>query len=122
MADNPYQGKHFVVIGGTQGLGLAIAEAATRRGATVTVSGRNEERNAAAAERLGEGAAGLHCDLNDFASLDRLFAQIDRVDHLILAALDRDHNKLSDRWCSSPACRCGCRCPARRPSRWRTPG
>ncbi|OYO04850.1 short-chain dehydrogenase [Enemella evansiae] len=96
MADNPYQGKHFVVIGGTQGLGLAIAEAATRRGATVTVSGRNEERNAAAAERLGEGAAGLHCDLNDFASLDRLFAQIDRVDHLILAALDRDHNKLSD--------------------------
>ena len=36
------------------------------------------------------------CDLTDWTSLEDFFTGVDRIDHLILAALDRDQNDIKD--------------------------
>lgn len=92
----PKSGQHFVIIGGTQGLGLHIANAATALGARVTVAGRDIEKANAAAHSIGESATGGCCDLTNWDSIGELFDGIDVVDHLILTALDRDHNSIRD--------------------------
>jgi NAD(P)-dependent dehydrogenase (short-subunit alcohol dehydrogenase family) len=92
----PKPGNHIVVIGGTKGLGLDIAEACCALGATVTVAGRDLERAKTAAASIGDSAQGRSCDLTEWDSLASLFQEIERVDHLILTALDRDNNTIKD--------------------------
>lgn len=87
--------QHVVVIGGTKGLGLEIARAFAERGDRVTVAGRHREVAEREAAALGETAAYGLCDLTDWASLERLFAGLEPIDHLVLAALDRDHNEIA---------------------------
>lgn len=88
--------EHVVVIGGTRGLGSEIARAAAGRGDRVTVAGRNEGVAREQAAELGVNAVAGVCDLTDWDSLARFFDGIDVIDHLVLAALDRDNNDISD--------------------------
>ena len=88
------QGKHVVVVGGTRGLGLEISRAEVARGNRVTVAGRDGDRVRAAIAELGDFAAGGTCDLADWPSLESFFDQVDAIDHLVLAALDRDNNDI----------------------------
>ena len=48
------KGKAALVTGGNGGIGLGMAEALARAGADVAVAGRDENKNAAAAERLNK--------------------------------------------------------------------
>jgi 3-dehydrosphinganine reductase len=50
MAD--WRGKHVVVVGGSSGIGLATAEAFSRRGADVTIVARSRDRLEAACEAV----------------------------------------------------------------------
>lgn len=92
----PREGNHVVVVGGTRGLGFAIARASAAAGARVTITGRDDTTAKARAEEIGPAATGAACELTDWASIERLFAGIDVVDHLVLAALDRDFNTITD--------------------------
>ena len=83
---------HLLVIGGARGLGFELARTASEQGARVTITGRDAHVAAARAAELGPSARGLACDLSDSASLDRLFTDIDVVDHLVLTAIERDRN------------------------------
>ena len=47
------KGKRALVMGASQGLGYAIAEALVKEGATVTICSRSEERLATAAKKMG---------------------------------------------------------------------
>jgi NAD(P)-dependent dehydrogenase (short-subunit alcohol dehydrogenase family) len=87
---------HTVVIGGTKGLGFDVAKASVARGERVTITGRDEATAKARAHQLGELATGAACELTDWESIGRLFAGMDVVDHLVLTALDRDHNTITD--------------------------
>lgn len=61
-------GQVAVVTGGSQGLGLSLAEAMAEAGARVVVSARRKERVDAAVESLkrsGAEAAGMTCDVSD---------------------------------------------------------
>lgn len=88
-------GQHIVIIGGTRGLGLDLARAASANENEVTITGRSEVAAKEAAATISTGnVTGRACDLNDFDSLKALFADIETVDHLILAALDRDNNDI----------------------------
>lgn len=49
--------KQVLVIGGSSGIGLAVAQLCLARGATVTLMGRDPERLGAAAKSLGAGAS-----------------------------------------------------------------
>ena len=87
---------HLLVIGGARGLGFELARTASEQGARVTVTGRDAHVADARATELGPSARGLACDLLDAASLGRLFTDIDVVDHLVLTAIERDHNTAAD--------------------------
>src|SRR4051794_30847959 len=77
--------KHAVVLGGSSGIGYAIAQACVEGGARVTVGSRDPARTAAAARTLGTGARGLEVDATDRAALTRFFAEAGPVDHLVLS-------------------------------------
>lgn len=75
-------GARVVVVGGTSGIGLAVAQAAAAAGASVTVAARNIER---LADEL-PGAAAVRCDVADDASVAALFDAVGEHDHLVCTA------------------------------------
>lgn len=85
---NGLSGQHVVVLGGTSGIGLAAAQQAVRRGATVTVTSRSRARVAQAVQALGEAARGEAADLSDEAASRALFERIGAFDHLVYTAGD----------------------------------
>ena len=60
----------FLVTGGTDGLGLALAQSLVGEGALVAVCGRDAERLARAQSLLGESALCFRADVSDAAQLD----------------------------------------------------
>jgi NAD(P)-dependent dehydrogenase (short-subunit alcohol dehydrogenase family) len=83
-----------VVIGGTQGLGLEVARHYAGQGRQVVLSGRDPGRAKAVAADLGPGARGIALDLAEPGRLADGLADIERVGHLVLAAIERDENKV----------------------------
>ncbi|WP_046505710.1 SDR family oxidoreductase [Streptomyces odonnellii] len=67
-----YTGKKAVVIGGSAGIGLAIAERLVEGGAEVLVTGRDPGHLKEAAERLGPTAHVLASDLADLKAVEAL--------------------------------------------------
>lgn len=70
-------GKTAVVIGGTSGIGLAIAKALAEAGADVVASGRDRgrvEQAAAQIEKLGVRSLVETCDVGDIQSLEQLLS------------------------------------------------
>ncbi|WP_329335591.1 SDR family oxidoreductase [Streptomyces sp. NBC_01352] len=80
------RGQRIVVIGGTAGIGLAVAEAAAREGAQVVVASRRQESVAAALERLPQGAEGRVLDVTDEDAVRAFFGRIGGFDHLVFTA------------------------------------
>lgn len=68
-------GKVAIVTGSTKGIGLAIAERMINEGASVVVSSRTDSDVSAVAERLGENALGVACDVADPDACAGLVAQ-----------------------------------------------
>ncbi|WP_250006194.1 SDR family NAD(P)-dependent oxidoreductase [Actinoplanes sp. M2I2] len=66
-------GKTALVTGGTSGIGLASARRLAGVGATVFVTGRDQEKLDAA---TGEGLVAIRSDVSDPADLDRVFTAI----------------------------------------------
>ena len=81
-------GQRVVVIGGTSGIGRAVAEAALADGATVVVASSNGANVEAAAARLGAGASGAVVDVKDEASIAAFFEGHGALDHLVYTAGD----------------------------------
>jgi NAD(P)-dependent dehydrogenase (short-subunit alcohol dehydrogenase family) len=79
-------GKRVVVLGGTSGIGLAVAEAAARAGAAPVVVSRDQLRVDAAVTSLPAGAAGFAVDVTDEAAVKGLFERIGAFDHLVFTA------------------------------------
>ena len=69
-----FENKRIVVTGGSSGIGYATAERLVAEGAKVVITGRNEERLAAAAEKLGVIA--VRNDAADPASADALATEV----------------------------------------------
>lgn len=75
-------GKTALITGGNSGIGLGMAEALAQAGAAVCIWGTNEEKNAAAQDKLkshGGKVLALRCDVGDEAQVDKCFA--DTVKH-----------------------------------------
>lgn len=79
-------GKRIVILGGTAGIGLAVAEQAAREGAKVVVASGKAERVSRALGRLPAGSEGHTVDLRDAAAIRALFARIGGLDHLVYTA------------------------------------
>ena len=74
-----FPGKIAVVTGGTSGIGLAIAQELVSQGATVTITGRNQEKLDKAVEALGTSARGVQAETESLADLDRLYDHVQRA-------------------------------------------
>lgn len=77
---SPLNGKTVVVIGGSSGIGAAVAEQARSRGAQVVLAGRR------LSSALHNGLRSEPVDVTDNASLQRLFESVGRFDHLVYTA------------------------------------
>ena len=73
-------GKTVVVIGGSSGIGAAVAKAAVACGAQVVLAGRRVSSG------VENGVRSEPVDVTDSASLQRLFEAVGRFDHLVYTA------------------------------------
>ena len=85
-----------VIVGGTQGLGRELAQSYTDDGRKVVVTGRDQARAEAAAEEIGGSTRGLGLDLAEPHSIAERLASVGDVDYLVLAAIERDVNKVEE--------------------------
>lgn len=79
-------GKKVIVLGGTSGIGLATAKAASAEGAHVTVVSGNADRVAAALEVLPSGSSGYTANLGGEQAIRELFEKTGPLDHLVYTA------------------------------------
>jgi 3-oxoacyl-[acyl-carrier protein] reductase len=99
MAETALQGKIALVTGASRGIGAAIARLLARRGATVVLGARDQDRLAGVVTEI-ESAGGLaqavSLDVADRASVDTVLEGImkrhGRIDHLVNnAGITRDN-------------------------------
>ncbi|MDY7533403.1 SDR family oxidoreductase [Pseudomonas sp. Bout1] len=77
---SPLNGKIIIVIGGSSGIGAAVAKQAVARGAHVVLAGRRLSSG------VQNGVRSEQVDVTDSNSLQRLFAAVGRFDHLVYTA------------------------------------
>ncbi|MDB5483941.1 MAG: hypothetical protein JWO83_4994 [Caulobacteraceae bacterium] len=80
--------QHIVVVGGSSGIGFAVAAAAAAEGARVTIASSSAAKVDAATARLGNAGAGFTVDVTDKADVERAFSSLDPFDHLVFTAGD----------------------------------
>jgi NAD(P)-dependent dehydrogenase (short-subunit alcohol dehydrogenase family) len=80
--------QRVVVIGGTSGIGFAVADAAARAGAEVVVAARTQEKLDRAVSRLPAGTTGRPLDVTDEDSVGHFFSDLGEFDHLVYTAGD----------------------------------
>jgi NAD(P)-dependent dehydrogenase (short-subunit alcohol dehydrogenase family) len=83
-----------VVIGGTSGIGREFARVRAARGDEVVITGRDTHRADTAAKEIG--ARGLALDLARPRGIADALSDVGRVDHLVIAGVSRDENRVSD--------------------------
>jgi len=87
---------NVVIVGGTQGLGRELARSYADDGYDVVVTGRDQARAEAAATEIGGRARGVAFDLAEPHTIARHLADVGKVDHLVLAAIERDVNNVRE--------------------------
>ena len=81
-------GKRIVVLGGSSGIGLAVAQQAAARGARAIIASSNAERVKQAVETLDGIAEGHTLDLSNERDIQNFFQKIGEFDHLVFTAGD----------------------------------
>jgi NAD(P)-dependent dehydrogenase (short-subunit alcohol dehydrogenase family) len=81
----PATKERVVVMGGTSGIGLAVAERQLQEGREVVVTGRDKSRLETALARLGEGASGGSVDASDEEATRAFFTDLGPIDHAVVA-------------------------------------
>ena len=82
------EGKRVVIVGGSSGIGFAVALAAKAHGARVIVASSRAANVENAVRRLGEGAAGFTVNVTNETSVEAAFKYFDVFDHLVFTAGD----------------------------------
>jgi len=85
-----------VVIGGTSGLGRAVAEHYAGFGREVVISGRDQDRGATIAAEIGGRTRNVTLDLAQPTGIAAALADVGPVDHLVIAAIERDQNTVRE--------------------------
>ena len=88
---NGLHNKRVVILGGSSGIGLAVAEQAASQGAKVVIASSNAGRVEKAIESLGRNTQGHTLDLSDEQAVETLFAKLGAFDHLVFTAGDSLH-------------------------------
>ena len=87
-------GKHYIIIGGSSGMGFATAARAIEHGASVKIIGRNPEKLKAAADRIGSNRlTSTSLDMMDEAAVREYFFGLPdgSIDSLVISASNAVH-------------------------------
>jgi NAD(P)-dependent dehydrogenase (short-subunit alcohol dehydrogenase family) len=87
-----------VIVGGTSGICLRLAQTYAARGRPVVITGRDPARTAEIAASIQGGSEVGACalDLSDPSSIAGCLADVGAVSRLVLGAIDRDDNTAAD--------------------------
>lgn len=78
--------EHVVIVGGSSGMGRALAAELVAQGGEVTVAGRSADKLDAARRELGVHTVAM--DIGVEQDIERLFATTGRVNHIVTTAAD----------------------------------
>jgi len=81
-----------LVIGGTGGIGFAIAKFYADRGSKVVITGREAERTAGVAKEVGGNTRGIALDVAEPEQIEKALESLEHIDYLALVAVERDYN------------------------------
>jgi NAD(P)-dependent dehydrogenase (short-subunit alcohol dehydrogenase family) len=81
-------GKRIVVLGGSSGIGLAVAQQAVAQGAHAIIASSNADRVKQAVAALDGKAEGHALDLSNGHAIQDFFQKIGDIDHLVFTAGD----------------------------------
>jgi NAD(P)-dependent dehydrogenase (short-subunit alcohol dehydrogenase family) len=87
---------NVVIVGGTQGQGRELAQSYADAGRDVVVTGRDQSRARTAASEIGGNTRGIGFDLAEPHKIAPALADVGHVDHLVLAAIERDVNYVQE--------------------------
>lgn len=86
-----------VIVGGTSGIGLRLAETYAARGRDVVISGRDRDRTREIAAGIdGGNVSACSLDLSSPDGLAVCLADVGSVSRLVLGAVERDENSVAD--------------------------
>lgn len=85
-----------VVVGGTRGLGREVAQFYADQGRDVVITGRDATSAEACAAEIGGSTRGVGLDLAEPQTISERLAGVGDVEHLVLAAIERDSNSVKD--------------------------
>ena len=88
---NGLQNKRVVVLGGSSGIGFAVAELAASQGAKAVIASSNPEGVQKAVESIGGEAQGQAVDVSQERDVATFFAKLGVFDHLVFTAGDSLH-------------------------------
>jgi NAD(P)-dependent dehydrogenase (short-subunit alcohol dehydrogenase family) len=88
-------GGAAVIVGGTSGLGLRLAETFAARGREVVITGRDADRCAGVAADISGGRVNpIAFDLAEPGTIASALEHVGQVERLVLAAIERDYNHI----------------------------
>ena len=85
-----------LIVGGTRGIGRHLAQQFARRDRRVVISGRDTEHAESVAGEIGGDTSAVALDLTEPAEIGTALERIRTVDHVVLAAIDRDANSIRE--------------------------
>jgi NAD(P)-dependent dehydrogenase (short-subunit alcohol dehydrogenase family) len=86
--ENGFNNERVVVVGGSSGIGLAVAEEVAAQGAEVIIVSSNAERVQEAIRSIGGEARGQAVDVSDEKAVESFFTNLGAFDHLVFTAGD----------------------------------
>lgn len=75
--------QKIIIVGGSSGIGFAVAQKSLMVGAGVVVAGRSEEKIKRAVAQLQGGVSGIILDASNEVAVIDFFARIGEFDHLV---------------------------------------
>ncbi|MBM9593663.1 SDR family NAD(P)-dependent oxidoreductase [Roseitranquillus sediminis] len=81
-----WQGKRYWLVGGSDGLGRALAEQLSTVGVELILSGRDEEKLRRTVDELPGRARAVRCDVADTASVSAAAREVGEVDGMVYLA------------------------------------
>jgi NAD(P)-dependent dehydrogenase (short-subunit alcohol dehydrogenase family) len=95
-SDGSSKKPSVLVVGGTGGIGHAIAKFYADRGSQVVITGRSAERTAGVAKEIGPNVRGIGLDIAEPETIEKALGDLEHIDRLALVAVERDFNSAHD--------------------------
>ena len=85
-----------LIVGGTGGIGRALAERYASLGSEVIITSRSAERAQATAAEIGSNVRGIALDIAEPENIADMLSGVGQLDRLLIVAIERDYNTIRE--------------------------